>query len=135
MTYRYYGFWAPMDTLVHNRAFNVGATAENYQIRDVARIVAEGVPGSTLEIAAGAAGARDYPVTRERFGDAVGFHSGWTVGSSVDQLLAVYREVGVTLEEFEGVWYQRIGHVQSLMADGVLGPDLRFVGACGPAAG
>jgi hypothetical protein len=41
MTYHYDGFWAPMDTLVQNRAFTVGATAENCQIRDVARIVAE----------------------------------------------------------------------------------------------
>ena len=31
----------------------------------------------------------------------------------------------LALEEFEGPRYQRIGHIQRLMADGVLGPDLR----------
>ena len=32
---------------------------------------------------------------------------------------------GLTLEEFEGPRYQRIGHIQRLMADGVLAHDLR----------
>jgi hypothetical protein len=89
-----------------------------------------------LEIASGAtADRRDYRVTCERFADAVGFQTGWTVRSGGKQLLAPYREVGVTLEELGGGRYQRIGHIQSLMADGVLGPDLRFVGAGDPAAG
>ena len=32
---------------------------------------------------------------------------------------------GLTLEEFEGPRYQRIGHIQKLIADGVLAADLR----------
>src|SRR5699024_10303396 len=35
--------------VVHDRAFNVGATAENYRVKDVAEIVAEVVPGSVVE--------------------------------------------------------------------------------------
>ena len=37
----------------------------------------------------------------------------------------IYRSAELTLEEFEGPRYQRIGHIQRLMADGVLAPDLR----------
>ena len=39
--------------LIHNQAFNVGLTEENYQIRDLAEIVRETVPGSRVEYASG----------------------------------------------------------------------------------
>ena len=38
---------------VHNRAFNIGRTEENYRIRDVAEIVRRTVPKTTVEFAAG----------------------------------------------------------------------------------
>ena len=31
----------------------------------------------------------------------------------------------MTLEEFEGPRYQRIGHIKKLLAEGVLGADMR----------
>src|SRR5215475_8119133 len=37
--------------LVHNQAFNVGQTEENYRIRELAEIVQEVVPGSRIEYA------------------------------------------------------------------------------------
>lgn len=119
---------APRET-VHDRAFNVGSSTENYQIRDVARIVSDIVDGSTLEISPGAsADARDYRVSCDAFVAAVGFAPRWTVRAGAEQLLAAYRAVGVTLDEFEGPRYQRIGHIRSLLAQGTLGPDLRFTG-------
>src|SRR5215212_9520539 len=39
--------------LVHNEAFNVGASTENYRIRDVAKIVEEVVPGTRASFAEG----------------------------------------------------------------------------------
>ncbi len=39
---------------IHNQAFNVGADEENYQVRDVADLVAALVPGSRVAYAAGA---------------------------------------------------------------------------------
>jgi nucleoside-diphosphate-sugar epimerase len=116
--------------VVHDQAFNVGSSHENYQIRDVARIVSEVVQGSQLEISAGAsADARDYRVSCDKVRDTLGFQPRWTVRSGTEQLLAAYREVGVTLEEFEGPRYQRIGHIRSLLASGALTPDLRFADA------
>ena len=43
---------APRD-LVHNQAFNVGLSAENYQIRDLADMVQQIVPGSHVKYAEG----------------------------------------------------------------------------------
>ena len=39
---------------IHNQAFNVGRTAENFRIRQVAEMVAEVVPNSTVSFAEGA---------------------------------------------------------------------------------
>ena len=50
-------------TLVHLKAFNVGRTAENYRIRDVAEIVGDVVPGSVVAFAEGASpDKRNYRV-------------------------------------------------------------------------
>ena len=39
--------------VIHNEAFNVGRTDENFQIRDLADVVGETVPGCRVEYAPG----------------------------------------------------------------------------------
>ena len=53
----------------------------------------------------------------------------WDVRRGAEQLYEVYRSTKLTLDEFEGPRYQRISHVKKLIADGVLGEDLRHVEA------
>ncbi len=113
--------------LVHNEAFNVGSTDENYQIRQIAEIVADVVPGCQLEFADGAsADARDYRVSADRLAERLGYQTTWDARRGAEELLAAYRAFGVTLEEFEGPRYQRISHIRSLLADGTLDDRLRF---------
>ena len=74
--------------VVHDQAFNVGASAENYRIRDVAAIVAEEVPGTRVTLAPGAGpDARSYRVDCSKLArllpDAVPRHD---VRSGVRQL-------------------------------------------------
>ena len=55
----------PID--VFNEAFNVGQTAHNYRIRDLAEIVAAVVPGCTIEFADDAGpDKRSYRVSFEK---------------------------------------------------------------------
>ena len=42
-----------------------------------------------------------------------------------EQLYAAYQNSELTLEAFEGPRYQRVSHIQKLVADGVLAGDLR----------
>jgi nucleoside-diphosphate-sugar epimerase len=113
--------------LVHNESFNVGSTDENYQIRRIAEIVAEVVPDCQLEFAGGASpDARDYAVSCDKIGERLGFATTWDARRGAEELLAAYRAIGVTLEEFEGPRYQRISHIRSLLADGTLDDALRF---------
>jgi nucleoside-diphosphate-sugar epimerase len=118
---------------VHNEAFNVCSTDENYQIRQVATIVGEVVPNCRLEFATGAsADARNYRVSGAKIAERLGFRTAWTVRRGVEQLYDGYAGSGITLEDFEGPTFQRIGHIRSRLADGSLGADLRFTDSSVP---
>lgn len=118
---------APRD-LIHNQAFNVGLTDENFQIRDLASLAAQTVPGCHVEMAEGApADTRCYRVNCDKLPRQIeAFRPRWTARLGASQLLEAYRRIGLTLEEFEGQKYQRIAHVRMLQAQGVLDDKLRY---------
>jgi nucleoside-diphosphate-sugar epimerase len=113
--------------LVHNRAFNVGATPENYQIRDIAELVRQVVPGSRIGFASDAApDKRCYRVDCNHIARTLhAFKPQWTARRGIEQLYESFRRVGLRLEDFEGERYKRIAHIHKLIAQGVIGPDLR----------
>jgi nucleoside-diphosphate-sugar epimerase len=113
---------------VHNEAFNVGRTTENYQIRDVARIVEEVVPGSRVVLADNAGpDLRNYRVDFSKIERVLpGFRPVWTVRSGAEQLYDAYRTIGLTREAFEGPTLSRIRHVRSLINAGRLDEAMRW---------
>jgi len=117
---------APADH-VFNEAFNVGQTAHNYRIRDLAEIVAGVVPGCTIEFADDAGpDKRSYRVSFEKIRRKLPtFEPKWDARMGAEQLYKAYRASGLTLEEFEGPRYQRIGHIKKLLAEGILDTGLR----------
>ncbi len=118
---------APVE-LVHNEAFNVGGTEENYQIREVAEIVEKTVPGSEIVLADSAGpDIRDYRVDCSKLEETLGFELLWDVPAGAEQLYTQYIANRLTEEDFLGSLL-RIRHVQRLQEAGVLGPDLRFRG-------
>ncbi len=117
---------APADQ-VFNEAFNVGQTAHNYRILDLAEIVAAVVPGCTIEFADDAGpDKRSYRVSFEKIRRKLpAFQPKWDARMGAEQLYKAYCSSGLTLEEFEGPRYQRIGHIKRLLADGILDAELR----------
>jgi nucleoside-diphosphate-sugar epimerase len=113
---------------VLNQAFNVGQTAHNYRIRDLAEIVASVVPNCKLQFAPDAGpDKRSYRVSFEKIKRVLPeFKPKWDARRGAKQLYEAYRASGVTLEEFEGPRYQRIAHIRKLISEGILGQDLRF---------
>jgi nucleoside-diphosphate-sugar epimerase len=113
---------------VHNEAFNIGSTAENYQILELAEIVMETVPGSSVEFATGASpDTRNYRVSCEKAVAVLGFATTWDARRGAQELYEAYRAAGIGPEEFEGPRYQRIAHVRELLAAGILDTQLRVV--------
>lgn len=114
--------------LIHNEAFNVGATSENYLIRDVAEIVREVVPGTQVTYAATAsADARNYRVSCDKIARVLpSFQPQWTVRKGVEEIYAAFQRHGITEESFNGPSYQRIKRVRLLLDSGELDADLRW---------
>jgi nucleoside-diphosphate-sugar epimerase len=118
---------APAD-LVFNQAFNVGQTAHNYRIRDIAEIVADVVPDCEVKFAPDASpDTRSYRVNFDKIVRVLpGFKPQWDARRGAEQLYNAFRESKLTLEEFEGSRYQRIGQIQKLIGEGILADDLRY---------
>ena len=114
--------------VIHNKAFNVGRNEDNYRIRDIAQIVKETVPGCELSFAEGAsADTRCYRVDCSRLPSEIpAFQPVWNVRKGAQELYDAYRTYGITLEDFEGVRYQRIAHIKYLLNSNRLGDDLRW---------
>jgi nucleoside-diphosphate-sugar epimerase len=120
---------APRET-VHARAFNVGDSAENYLIRDVAEMVRE-VVGGTVTYAEGAgADARNYRVTCDRIAREVpAFRPQWTVRKGIEQLAEEYQRYDLQLDDLMGERHQRLKRINALQAAGRLDTKLRWTKA------
>jgi len=118
---------APRNT-IHNQTFNVGQTAENYRISELAQIVAEIVPGSRIEFAPGGApDKRCYRVNCDKVGQALpGFIPQWTARKGAQELYDAYRANGLAADELKGGRYFRINQIQRLIESGKLDISLRW---------
>jgi nucleoside-diphosphate-sugar epimerase len=114
---------------VFNEAFNVGLTAHNYRIRDLAEIVADVVPACTIDFADDASpDKRSYRVSFDKIRSKLPtFKPRWDARMGAEQIYRAYRVSRLTLEDFEGPRYQRIGHIKSLLANGTLDAELRHL--------
>jgi len=114
--------------VIHNQAFNVGRTSENFQIRDVAKMVAEVVPNCEVAFAAGAvADARDYRVDFKKIEQTLpGFRPTWTLRKGIEEMYQAYRDAELSKDEFMGPRYYRLRTVEGLKARGLLDDNLRL---------
>lgn len=115
--------------IVHNEAFNVGRTEENYQIRDVATIVGDVVAGAEVTFAEGAgADIRDYRVTFDKIARTLpDFTPRWTVRAGAEELHRTFVEAGLREEHLEGPSYIRLRRLAELIDSGRLSTDVRWL--------
>jgi nucleoside-diphosphate-sugar epimerase len=127
---------APRET-VHAEAFNVGATGENYQVRDLAEIVSAALSGSTITFADGAGpDPRCYRVDFTKAeGGLPGFRPRWTVRDGVRELVGAFERFGFYEGDLGSPRFVRLLRIEELMRSRRIGPDLRWVGAGRSAAG
>jgi nucleoside-diphosphate-sugar epimerase len=114
--------------VVHNQAFNVGQTDENYSVTELAEIVREVVPGSRIEYAEGGRpDPRSYRVDFSKLHRLLpASKPRWNARRGAEQLYSAYCRAGVVVEDFEGPRFKRIEHVKQLLASGRLDTTLRW---------
>jgi len=111
---------------IRNEAFNVGVTDHNYQIRELAEIVADVVPNCEVTFADDAGpDKRSYRVNCDKIQRVMPhFKPQWDARKGAQSLYESYKALDLTLEEFEGPRYQRIGHIKKLISDGIIDETL-----------
>jgi nucleoside-diphosphate-sugar epimerase len=114
--------------LVCNEAFNVGRNEENYRISELADMVQQIVPDSTIEYAPGGGpDKRCYRVDCSKIRRVLpAFEPVWTAFRGIEELYNAFRAEGLKAEDFNGNKYIRIKRIKHLMALGQLDDTLRW---------
>ncbi|MEM8734465.1 MAG: SDR family oxidoreductase, partial [Planctomycetota bacterium] len=112
---------------IHNEAFNVGATDENYRVSEVADIVQRLVPDCEIEYdPAGGPDKRCYRVQCEKLAQLIPeFQCKWTVEKGVAELLRAYKEFDLTRDAVTGKRYFRLAGLERRKQEGVIDDQLR----------
>jgi nucleoside-diphosphate-sugar epimerase len=113
--------------VVHDQAFNVGRPEDNVQIRDIAEMVREAVPGSAVSLAEGAGpDLRNYRVDFSKLAATFpGLRLRWSVRDGVEELIAAYITCGLTYEDFVSSRFVRLRRIRELLEAGRVDEMLR----------
>ena len=113
--------------LVHDQAFNVGRAEDNVQVRDIAHMVRDAVPGSKVSLADGAGpDLRDYRVDFSKLVDTFPqLNLGWHVKDGIEELAGAYAKYGLTYDDFLSSRFVRLRRISELLSAGLIDENLR----------
>lgn len=110
---------------VNGEIFNVGATAENYRVREIAGIVAEAFPG--CEVTSGPSGGdnRSYRVSFDKINSKLpGFSCQWSARRGAQELKSLFDRVGFEAATYEFRAFTRLTQLLYLQRTGQIDSDL-----------
>lgn len=115
--------------IVHDNAFNVGRTDQNYRIKEVAEIVANTVPNCAIEYAPGAGpDPRCYRVNCDKLARLIpAYQPQWTAQAAAKQVYEAVKKFGLKADDFEGAKLARLPHMKKLIAEGVVDERFNYV--------
>jgi nucleoside-diphosphate-sugar epimerase len=113
--------------LVHNEAFNVGRAEDNVQVKDIADLVREAVPGSKVSLAEDAGpDLRNYRVDFSKLtGTFPGLNLRWSVRDGVNELVEAYAKNDMSYDDFMSSRFVRLRRIRELVSAGLLDEMLR----------
>lgn len=121
---------------IHDQAFNVGRTEDNFRVREIAEMVGARVDGSEVTFAAGAGpDKRSYRVSFDKIAEWVpGFEPVWTVPRAIEDLVTRLRKAGLTRDELFGERFVRLEHLRRLLETERIDDQLRWRVASQPSS-
>lgn len=106
---------APRD-IVHNQIFNVGDTANNYRVKEIAEIIADTFPGCKLSFGEQGADNRSYRVAFEKINSVLpGFKCDWNAQQGAKQLFDLFSKIDMTEEVFLSRGFTRLKQLEYLI--------------------
>lgn len=114
---------APRD-IVHNQIFNVGDTSNNYQVKEIAQIVAQIFTGCQLTFGQSGADNRSYRVSFEKINKTLpGFKCEWDAMRGAKQLFDLFTQIDMTEETFFFRGFTRLKQLEYLIRTGQIDRD------------
>lgn len=102
--------------VIHGEIFNVGSSTSNYQIRQIAEIVGELVPGCTLRFGDSGGDKRNYRIGFDKIESTLpGFACEWDVERGVAELLDIFRRTAFDEEAYRWRGYTRLAQIRHLL--------------------
>lgn len=118
---------------VHDQAFNVGADHLNHQVRDLAEIAVDTVPGSELVVLARpGADQRTYRTDFGKFARTFpDFEFEWTARKGAEELHRSFRSIGLSRATFADKRFTRLTWLRHLLETSRLDDSLRWANGFG----
>jgi nucleoside-diphosphate-sugar epimerase len=110
---------------IHDEVLNVGSPRANYRIRDIAEIVGSVFEGCTISIGARSPDTRSYRVSFDKMRRAVpAFTCDWDPRRGAEELLQIFRQVGLTADDFQSPKFTRLKQIEHLLSSGAVDRSL-----------
>ena len=106
---------APRD-IVHNQVFNVGDTANNYRVKEIAEIIADTFPSCKLTFGNNGSDNRSYRVSFEKINTVLpGFKCDWNAQTGAKQLFDLFSQIDMTEDTFLFRGFTRLKQLEYLI--------------------
>lgn len=110
---------------VNGEIFNVGATSENYRVREIAAIVAKAFPGCEVTAGPPSPDNRSYRVSFEKIhGKLPGYKVGWTAKKGAEELRRLFERIEFSPADYENRAFTRLKQLKYLQRTGQVDDDL-----------
>jgi len=111
--------------IVSGEVFNVGATQENYRVREIAEIVASVFPGCEVSVGPPGSDNRSYRVSFDKIAARLpGFKARWTAKMGAEELRRLFERIEMSSETYEFRAFTRLKQMKYLRRTGQVDNDL-----------
>lgn len=101
---------------VHNQIFNVGDTAHNYTVKEIAGIVGDVFPGCAMSFGNQGSDNRSYRVSFDKIREALpDFKCAWDARKGAEQLHAIFQQIDLTPDNFNSPGFTRLKQLEHLI--------------------
>jgi nucleoside-diphosphate-sugar epimerase len=106
-------------SVIHNQVFNVGSNSENYQVRQIAEIVAGAFLGCELSFGKSDGDNRSYRVCFDKIHSLLpGFKCRYNVRDGAFELYELFQTIDMTCDVFDFRAYTRLKQLEYLLRTG-----------------
>ena len=117
-------------SVIHNQIFNVRTNSENYQVRDIAEIVAEAFLGCALSFGKSDGDNRSYRVCFDKINSQLpGFRCRYNARDGAFELYELFQRIDMTRDVFDFRAYTRLKQLEYLLRTGQIDDQFYWVGS------